>query len=142
MVKNEIKKTEVIQLRVTPDDKEKLKEQALRRNLSLSDYLITTGLTYEPSTVKAKKVLIGSNHIRGTLNASFTIELIDGEIAAVCRLYEGTRELKGLVLVVGRTIDEIVKLTNPLYTRDLITNWILSVQGYPRIKECFEEKDD
>ena len=135
-------KSEIIQLRVSPEDKEKLKEQAIRRNLSLSDYLVTTGLTYEPSSMKAKKVLIGSNHIRGTLNASFTIELIDGEIAAVCRLYEGTREIKGLAIIVGRTIDEIVKLTNPLYTKELITNWVTSLQGDSRIKECFEENED
>ena len=135
-------KSELIQIRTSLEDKEKLKEQALKRNLSLSDYLIKAGLFYEPSNLKAKKILISSNHIGGVLNASFTIELIDGEIAAVARFYKSTQEIKGLAVIVGRSIDEIIKLTNPIYSKKLIRNWLNSMSEDNVLKEFLEEAEE
>ncbi len=133
-------KSELIQIRVSEDTKEKLKRIAEAKGMSISEFLTTAELAYDSTGLQPKKILISAYHVKGTLNVSFTLEALDGEIVAVARFYKETVEIKGLCVIVGRTIEEIVKLTNSFYAVPLIQNFVENASNENILKECLEEE--
>lgn len=136
-----MKKNELIQIRTTEEEKELLKSKAFNRNMSLSEYMLFAAKDYDPEKIRVKHIHINSIHVGGKLYATFTIEVSDAEIVAVTRFFKEDKEIKGICAIVGRTIDEIIQLTNPLYARSILINWLKNTSDNNILKEYLEEEE-
>ena len=102
-------------IRISDEDKTKLKELAEKRDMSVSEFLVTSALAYDPGKTSAKKVPISFFHIKGSLNVSVALENVDGQIAAVARFCRERVPISGLFVVVSSKFEIISSLTN-IYT--------------------------
>ena len=102
-------------IRISEEDKDKLKELAEKRDMSVSEFLVTSALSYNPSKSNVKKVPISFFHIKGSLNVSVALENVDGQIAAVARFCREKVPISGLFVVISSKFEIISSLTN-IYT--------------------------
>lgn len=108
-------KNSTLTLRISEEEKEKLREIAEKRGLSLASYLIEAGFNYNPSATTTKKTHVGFFNIKGALNVSITLEVVDGKIAAVGRFCKNRRPLSGLMVVLATKFEQISYLSNMYY---------------------------